>query len=253
MSMQALPGGSTFDAVMQAFNAEAAAREASRNALRRCHAFAVRPWFPMCPRFGIDVLHKDADGRPLFKVRLGAKRTKVLLNAQNDMPIAHYAANVKIVLPNVGNRPDLVPGCSGQVGIAQRAFKLRYADGCSARRIARLLNDENLQSCSGRPWGAAAVEHLVKNPLYLGVGIACRTTAAVFYRMNVNGSPEPVRRTEGSRLTLPQRRRPQSEWVMFDFPMLREAFVDPADRPMVLDRIISSYTRTQRHSERRRI
>ena len=52
--------------------------------------------------------------------------------------------------------------------VVQRMFRLVLDEGYGQLRIAKLLNEENIPTRKAKQWGAATVNVILKNPIYIG-------------------------------------------------------------------------------------
>jgi len=116
------------------------------------------------------------------------------------------------------HRVELVEGLPERVDTVRRIFHLKYIEGLGPRRIARVLNDENTISPRGAYWCSSSVDHIARNPVYLGRGRANWISQAYYYRQHPEG-PKPTGREVG----VPQKVcRPREEWVFREYDGLRD-------------------------------
>ena len=52
--------------------------------------------------------------------------------------------------------------------VVKKIFDLSYSEGYGGNRIARYLNEKNIPSKTGRKWGAAVINYILRNPIYKG-------------------------------------------------------------------------------------
>ena len=90
------------------------------------------------------------------------------------------------------------------------------------------LNSEAIPGPTGGLWSKSAVGHILRNPIYRGIGIANRVSRAIFYR-RAESAPQAVTvdaRTLAHRKRPALQIRPSSDWVNREEPRLK-GFLDP--------------------------
>ncbi len=176
---------------------------------------------PYCrrPPYGIDRLYVMPNGEHVHVVRNLPDRRQLLLDPKTGKVLRELAANDAKGVPNhyikqKQERIVLVPGDKQCVATAQRIYRRHYVDGLGTFRIAKELNEEGIPSPNGKKWNTHTIGQILRNPIYLGRGIANRYTAAVY---NMRGDDGPVPReldpSELCNRARPARiTRPASEW-----------------------------------------
>src|SRR5207237_1163972 len=108
-------------------------------------------------------------------------------------------------------------------------------NGWGLWRIAMELNDAGVPSSAGKRWSTMAVKVILRNSVYVGVGIANRKTCALYNERSAD-APRPTRidRKDWAARKRPRvRYRPKAEWVERRHPDL-ENFLGPELRPLAV-------------------
>ena len=114
-------------------------------------------------------------------------------------------------------------------------FKRLLFDGWGDWRIAKELNDLGISSPNGKRWTRRGVKVILRNPIYLGIGIANQRSNARFHERSRNAPRKlPYDLTEVARRKRPaNRRRPRSEWLEQKHAEL-EGFLGPELRELAI-------------------
>jgi DNA invertase Pin-like site-specific DNA recombinase len=183
------------------------------------------------PPYGIDRLYISMDGRPLHVLRNLPDGTQLRLHPETRAVLEAYPATKKgessvHYRKQKSERIALIPGAEEQVSVVQRIFRRRLIDGWGNWRIAKELNDLGLKSPNGKPWGQQTIKLLLRNPVYVGRGIANRRTHSMYnHRSPDHPKNSKVGRKDwAKRKQPPTRQRPKSEWVETLHPALTDYF-----------------------------
>ena len=187
--------------------------------------------------YGIDRLLVSLDNQPLHIIRNLADGTQQKLHPDTGEVLATFEAergqkrsthyrmqsNEKVVL---------IPGDPERVDVVRQMFRRRLIDGWAGFRIARELDDLSIRSGNGKPWCVTTINHILRNPVYTGVGIANRYSRAIYNRRSAN-APKPSltdRKTLAHRKKPKQEIRPRDEWIEIAHPLLKDYLGDLRDR-----------------------
>ncbi len=198
---------------------------------------------PYCrrPPYAIDRLYVNPDETPRHVIRNLPDRRQIQLNPETGEVIDHFDANEKSGIPNHYNKQKqerivLIPGDDRCVETLRRIYRRHYVDNLGSYRIAKELNTEGVPSPAGGKWNTNTIGKILRNPIYLGRGVANRFTSAV-YHMRADDRPvaldidpselcnrkRPVRKT-----------RPASDWRYQDHPQLAE-LIEPEVREIAAE------------------
>lgn len=192
--------------------------------------------------YAVDRLYLSLDGRPLHVIRtLPDRRRQQKLDPQTRQVIETYPAPQKGMKPiryrkQAGETAIFIPGADDQVAAVRQIFRRKLIDGWGFWRIAKELNDAGVPSSTGKRWSTMAVKVVLRNPVYVGVGIANRKTSALYNERSVD-APRPARldRKDWAARKRPRvRHRPKDEWVERRHPEL-ENFLGPDLRPSAVE------------------
>ena len=190
------------------------------------------------PPYGIDRLYVTADGRPLHVVRNQPDGTQQKLDPTTNAVLETYPRALRKGRSNRyrkqgGERLLLIPGADEQVELVRQIYRRHYLDGWGGYRIAMQLNKQGVPAAGGRPWCVSSVQHVLRNTVYTGVGIANRYTQAIYHERSPNApkATKTDRRALATRKKPPQRVRPRADWVEIDHPALAE-FLEPQVREL---------------------
>jgi hypothetical protein len=194
------------------------------------------------PPYGIDRLYVSPDGNELHVLRNLPDRTQVKLDPKTGQVIATFGPNETTGVPNhyvkqKQERIVLVPGDEKCVEVVRRIYRRHHVDGWGRYRIAQELNQEGIPSPAGKKWSTDEIARILRNPIYLGRGIANRITSGI-YNMRSPNSPLPsnVSRKELYTRKRPVTRvRPQADWHIQEHHRLAE-ILDPEVRQVAAAR-----------------
>lgn len=186
---------------------------------------------PYCrrPPYGIDRLYVAPDGKRLHIIRNLPDGTQVRLDPDTGHVTGTFGVNEKSGVPNhyIKQKQEqivLVRGDERCLGVVRRIYRRACVDNLGWFRIAKELNDDGIPSPTGKKWNTQAVAMILRNPIYLGRGIANRYTAAI-YNMRAPNAPVPakVEKQELYNRKRPARRtRPESDWHVQDYPQFAD-------------------------------
>jgi recombinase len=197
------------------------------------------------PPFGIDKMYTDAKGVPQFILRKVSKGLVHRLDPEGNK-VGEYASggeNKAISWRIPGGKVTLVPGDPDKVDAVRRIYKLHHVDGWGTHRIASLLNSEGVRSMWGGTFSMGAVEAMLNNATYTGVGYANMWTAAKHCSHGKDGPVvyETPREPSASfydpkvmnkRIT--KKLRPMKDWIECRYPEL-ETFLPEPIRQKAID------------------
>jgi hypothetical protein len=185
------------------------------------------------PPYGIDRLYVSADGKPRHILRNLADGRQLKLDPQTGAVLETFGRNEKSGAPAHCPRQKtdkvwLVSGDPHDVEIVRAIYRWHFADDWGYPRIAKELNARGEPSPKGRQWCFATIRQILLNPTYRGVGIANRTSCAI-YAMRGKGGPVEVQVDEQTLAQgrPPERIRPVDEWFFRDEPALANLLDEP--------------------------
>ena len=184
--------------------------------------------------FGLDRLYIGVNDEPVEIVREHPDGRREVINA--------VTGETKYTMEKGDNydksdrhRVELIEGLADRVETVRRIFHLKYMKKFGACRIARVLNDDGVISPRGGYWCGTSVDHISRNPVYLGRGRANWISQAFYYRQHPDG-PRPTGREVG----VPEKvLRPREDWVFREYDGLRDFL--PADVREKAEAAISDY------------
>lgn len=192
------------------------------------------------PPYAVDRLYVSLDGKPLHVIRTLTDGRQQKLDPTTREVIETYPAPVKGLKPiryrkQTGERAIYIPGADEQVEVVRQIFRRKLINGWGLWRIAMELNDAGVPSSAGKRWSTMAVKVILRNSVYVGLGIANRKTCALYNERSAD-APRPARidRKEWAARKRPRiRYRPKAEWVERRHPEL-ENFLGPDLRSLAV-------------------
>ncbi len=194
------------------------------------------------PPYGIDRMYciKNVDQ---YFIRNLPDGTQEQRSAKTGEFIRQFERNTRRGIPNhylkqKSEQVRLIPGDPKLVEVVILIFKLHDIEHKSPYQIAKHLNDSRIASPSGREWSTRVVQHILRNPIYVGRGIRYRQKTGIYY----NGGAALPRPSEvdlaelANRRRPRQRRRPREQWVEQPQPQLAE-YLPPEVRELAKARI----------------
>jgi len=227
----AIPPGDVGDLVksIYAYSDQHHARAISFAATRGAMSSILDGRSPYCrrPPFGIDRLYVAADGTPSHIIRNLPDGGQLKLAPDRRTVLVRFEPNERRGGRNHYNKQKqeriiLVPGDDARVAVVRQIYRRHFVDGWGAARIAEELNIAEVPSAEGRRWVTGVVRDILGNPIYVGRGIANRHTSGIYH---MRGADRPLEAKHDKREMYERRRppthaRPQSDWVVQDYPAL---------------------------------
>jgi DNA invertase Pin-like site-specific DNA recombinase len=215
------PGGELLRS-FQFYSANEQARSIGKNASRgamsaleqRRLAHARRP------PFAVDRLYRGPDGKARHIIRNLPDGTQVKLDPQTRQVIERFGHNPKTGKPaHYIKQPDeaveLVPGDERAVEAVRLIFRRSLVDGWGGWRIAKEIDSMGVRTSTGKQWDKECVKAVLRNPIYLGIGIANRRAAGIYFN-RAPGAPiaakialKDIAKHKRAKVTL----RPRAEWI----------------------------------------
>lgn len=179
------------------------------------------------PPYAIDKLIIASDGRPVHRLRdlpdgsqlrMDPGTLEVLETYPPNRPgetSSHYRKTKE-------QRVQLVPGDPAAAQVVRQIFEQYHIAKAGYWKIAKELNGQGIVAPTGGMWSVTTVQQILANPTYLGVGLANRTTSAIYYKRKSDllEPAEPGRETPEGRPA--QYYRPRQDWIELEYPDLRE-------------------------------
>lgn len=192
------------------------------------HAHCLRP------PYGVDRLYVDSAGKPLHIVRNLPNGTQQKFDPNTRAVLQTYPKPIKGEEPircrkQSGERIILIPGADEFVEIVRRMFRRALIDGWGDWRIAKELIDEGVLSPGGKAkWSRQSVKMILRNPIYVGRGIANRYSMARYHERSKNAPTKlPYDLVDAAQRGAPPRRiRPKNEWVEQHHPQMENFLGD---------------------------
>ena len=229
------------------FNAgvdQAAARAISFGSARGSMSSILDGRSPYCrrPPYAIDRLYVAPDETPLHIIQNVPDGRQLQLHPETKEVVREFGANEGSGVPNhyIKQKQDrvvLVPGDDRCVDSLRHMYRRHYVDGLGRYRIAKELNDAGVPSPNGKKWTTHTIGAILRNPIYLGRGIANRYTSAVYHKRS-DDCPLPVEVDPSelcNRKRPALRTRPESDWRYQDHPQLA-GLIEPEVREIAAAR-----------------
>jgi hypothetical protein len=171
------------------------------------------------PPYGIDRLYVASDGTPCHIIRNLPDGSQVKLDPTTKTVLARFGRSARSgtrqhYIKQKDERIVLVPGAPEAVAAINLIFRKYHLEGWGYRRIATELNAQGVPAARGKNWSMTAVNQILHNPTYLGLGIANRNSAGI-YSVRSPNQPKPSHvneRTLATSKVPPRKLRPRSEW-----------------------------------------
>lgn len=260
-STDAIPEGPEGDLVKSAkhYANQVQARGISLGVARGLAQSLARQSRPGASRtpYGCDRLYRGPDGRPRMLTRWEGKTQLWFSVDEQGNPIDEIGRRVK---PSHGSRrkdgrrerfrgyvkqadetSELVAGSGDRQDALVLMFTAYDLWGWGYHRVVNKLNRDGIPAPEGGRWTITTVRNILFNPIYLGIEVRHRYTAALFHKLAPNG-PKPVsvdqdKLEREGRSQVPQVERPREEWRLVDVPRLKDML--PEDlRAVALQRIL---------------
>jgi DNA invertase Pin-like site-specific DNA recombinase len=232
-ALEQLPEGPAGELIksFQHYSANEQARSISRNTSRgsmsaleqRRLAHARRP------PFAVDRLYRGPDGKARHVIRNLPDGTQVKLDPNTREVIEQFGRNPKTGKPaHYIKQPDetveLVPGEERAAEAVRLIFRRSLIDGLGGWRIAKELDAMDIRTSTGKQWDKECVKAILRNPIYLGVGIANRRAAGIYYNRQ-HGVPAPAKtvlKDIANNKRPKARLRPREDWVEIPQPAMAD-------------------------------
>ncbi len=119
---------------------------------------------------------------------------------------------------------DLRPGNEDDIAVVIQIFTRKFMDGWGARRIAKELNEKEVLSPKNGLWSPSTVNHILRNPAYVGYVIGNQSSVAIYYQCSKNEPQKVVKdaRHRTSKQAPPQRIRPEKDWTIIEQPLMND-------------------------------
>ncbi|MEL6312023.1 MAG: recombinase family protein, partial [Pseudomonadota bacterium] len=157
------------DAYAARQSSEIAANSSARNSMLRL-LDGKRNHSSRAP-FGLDRLYIDSSDKPFEIVREHPDGRREVIDAETG-ETKYMLEKGHVYDKSDRHRVELVEGDPVHVEAVRRIFRLKYMQGLGAYRIARILNDDRVPTARGKYWCGFSVDHIARNPVYLGRGRA---------------------------------------------------------------------------------
>ena len=126
---------------------------------------------------------------------------------------------------------QLVPGSKERLETLVWIFTAYHQRHLGYHLIAQNLNDRKVPSPDGATWGLKTIRSILLNPIYLGIEIRHRWSAALYNKLTATGSvPVKVDQDQlemDKRKSVPHKERPRDEWQLVDVPHLKDLLPSP--------------------------
>jgi hypothetical protein len=226
----AIPTGKVGDLVKRvyAYADQHHARAISFAATRGGGASILDGRSPSCrrPPYGIDRLYVGADGTPQHVIRNMPDGTQQKLTPDGKTVLATFGLNARRgmrdhYIKQKHERIVLVPGGGNCVAVVRQIYRRHLVDRRGTHCIAEELNIAGVSSPQGGRWSTNAVRGILRNPIYLGRGIASRETCGIYH---MRGPDRPVEVEHDKREMYARRRpalrvRPRADWHFQEHPI----------------------------------
>ena len=171
------------------------------------------------PPYGIDRFYVGPDGTPLHIIRNLTDGSQVKLDPATKAVLGRFGQSSRTgtrqhYIKQKDERIVLVPGAPEAIAAVNLIFRKYHVEGWGYKRIAMELTALNVPAARGNNWSLTAVNQILHNPTYLGLGIANRNSAGI-YSVRSPNQPKPSHvddRTLATCKSLPRKLRPRSEW-----------------------------------------
>jgi DNA invertase Pin-like site-specific DNA recombinase len=177
--------------------------------------------------YAIDKLILASDGRPVHRLRDLPDGSQLRMDPKTQVVLETYPPNrsgetSSHYRKTKEQRVQLVPGDPAAVQVLRQIFEQYHIARAGYWKIAKALNEQGTASPGGGLWSVTTVQQILANPTYRGVGLANRTTSAIYYkrRSDLLEAAEPGRETPEGRPA--QCFRPRQDWLVLEYPELVE-------------------------------
>lgn len=171
------------------------------------------------PPYGIDRLYIKEDGKPSHIIRNLPDGTQVKLDPETRAVLDRFGRNAGRGTPQhyikqKNEKIVLIPGAPEAVGAINLIFRKYHLENWGFCRIAEELNAQGIPASRGKQWATGTIRLIIRNPIYLGVGVANRESTGI-YSVRSPNQPLPSHIDASMLATdkMPTRKlRPRSEW-----------------------------------------
>ncbi len=211
--------------------------------------------------YGLDRLYRGSDGKPRILTRWEGRtqiwyRTDAGGNPTEEIGRRVKPPRRKTNEPFDGRRrrqrfkgyvkqddeeSELVAGSLERRAVLVFIFTAYDLWGWGYHRIVNRLNSRGSGAPEGDRWTLKTLRSILYNPIYLGIEVSHRYSAALYYKLSPNG-PVPVHVDQDAleregRLQIPRVERPRDEWQIADKPELKDLLPEDV-REVSLQRIL---------------
>lgn len=186
--------------------------------------------------YGIDKVIIASDGREVHRLRDLPDGSQMRMDPQTLELVEIYPPNKSGETSShyrktKEQRVQLVPGDSAAVAVVRRIYERCLIGKAGYWKIAKELNEGGVASPSGKAWSMGAIRQIVANPTYRGIGLANRTTNAIYYKRSASMPEAAEARRETLEGRPAQQLRPEQEWVRLEYPALAEFLPEALREP----------------------
>lgn len=217
--------------------------------------------------YGLDRLYRDEHGTPTMLIRWDGLEQQWITPDIDGKPLKVVNRRRKLARSERVNHAsgrkyrfvgyskaknetsELVVGAKDRVDTVMFIYRAYDIMGWGYDRIVGQLNRRNVPAPEGGRWTLRTVRGILRNPIYLGIEVRHRWTAALYHKLSEVG-PIPVNvdqdklAAEG-RTSVPTRERPRDEWVLVDMPGLKD-ILPPDIRSVAENRLAELYVKNRK-------
>lgn len=213
---------------------------------RRSHSFR--------PAYGIDKLYLDPQGNERMIIRRLQDGSSIEIDPATGELGVRYEPGVRAYRKGPLELDTLVSGDPKARDVIIRIFRMHHEDGYGGARIARILNDEDIRSATGKRWYQATINSILRNEVYTGCGYANRISNAIY----CNQAPNLPKQIDDADGRLIRGVRPSEDWHLVEYPRLKDYLpADLREKAMASqaeyrERIASGYIKDPKRANGRR-
>lgn len=180
-------------------------------------------WQGSVPPYGIDVVCFNSDNVEKWRVEYVAKdhRIKIFPNGDNEEFTGKRNFPAKENTDYLSLRPSKN---KAKLDVVKLVFNIFATESIAKTAIAHRLNDMGIAHSSGKLWDHWHIDHMLTNPIYIGVFAWNRTSQARFVEVEA-GERKIVNSKRKAGKAVEKRQKDKSDWIFSD--RLFEPIINP--------------------------
>jgi hypothetical protein len=192
------------------------------------------------PIYGVDKLYSGMDGTPRHIIRYMFDGSQQMLDPVTKAVKTTFAGH-KHNASYCKQKDEVVtyvPGDPERVEVVRRLFTMKLMEGLTTYAIAKRFNSEKIPPPNwfAKMWLPTTLDQLLDNTVFVGYGIANRTSRAI-YHMRGENTPIALNRERSAMYNMKRATdewRDKSQWVYQNHPHMAD-YLPPAVKAIAIE------------------